>query len=77
MRDHDLIVSDPAVLDGQPRIKGTRLTVRRVLSIVGQYQSRDDLRADYPQLTDEAIQQALDYAAATLEDRVIPLRPAS
>jgi len=64
MREFDLIDSDPNVLDGQPCIKGTRLTVRRVLSIVGQYGSRDELRADYPQLTDVAIQQALDYTAS-------------
>jgi len=77
MNQFNLITTDPTVLDGQPCIKGTRLTVRRVLNIVGEYASRDELRADYPQLTDDAVQQALAYAAATLEDQVIPLRPAS
>jgi uncharacterized protein (DUF433 family) len=72
------ITSDPKILDGQPIIRGTRLTVRRVLTILADYRDRDDeLRKDYPQLEDEDIRQALAYAAATLEDRIIELRPAS
>lgn len=77
MNQFDRIVSDPAILDGQPCIRGTRLTVRRVLSVLGTYADREELRQDYPQLKDEDIRQALDYAAAQLEDRVVELRPAS
>jgi len=75
MNQFDRITSDPAILDGQPIIEGTRLTVRRVLTMLGQYPSRAMIRQDYPQLDDEAIEQALAYAAAQLEDRVVPLEP--
>ncbi len=77
MTEFDLIQIDPEVMQGQPCVKGTRLTVRRALTVLGQYRDRDELRKDYPQMTDRAIEQVLAYAAANLEDRVVPLRPAS
>jgi len=75
--EFDRITSDPKILDGQPIIRGTRLTVRRVLTVLANYVDREEMRKDYPQLEDEDIRQALAYAAATLEDRIIELRPAS
>jgi len=73
----DRITSDPEIMNGQPCVRGTRLTVRRVLAIVGEAASRDLIRQDYPQLDDEAIRQALGYAAAVLEDRIVPFKEAS
>lgn len=70
MNDFDRIVIDPAVMNGQPCIKGTRLTVKRVLLALSQYATREELRKDYPQLQEEDIQQALTYAAASLDDRI-------
>lgn len=61
----DRIVRDPDVMNGQPCIRGARLTVRRVVLAVAEAAHRDELRADYPELTDEDIRQALSYAAAT------------
>jgi uncharacterized protein (DUF433 family) len=69
----DRITADPAVVNGQPCIRGMRLTVRRVVSLVAQGLTREELRADYPELEDEDIHQALDYAASMVEDRWIPL----
>lgn len=77
MAAFDRIISDPAIMNGQPCIRGTRLTVRRELAILAEYSSREEIRQDYPQLEDEDIRQALAYAAATLEDQVVPLRSAS
>ncbi|MHB1158289.1 MAG: DUF433 domain-containing protein [Phycisphaerales bacterium] len=74
MEEFNLICFDPMVMNGQPCIGGTRLTIRRVLAVIAQYPNRQELRRDYPQLTDEAIRQVLAYAAANLEDRIIPLR---
>ena len=72
----DRITSDPKIVNGQPCIRGTRLTVRRVLLILATYDDRDELFREYPQLKEQDIQQALAYAAATLEDRIIELGPA-
>jgi uncharacterized protein (DUF433 family) len=75
MTTFDRITSDPAVLNGQPCIRGLRLTVRRVLETLATYTDRTELRTEYPELEDEDIRQALEYAAANLDDRVVDLRP--
>lgn len=68
MATFDRITSDPAVLNGQPCIRGLRLTVRRVLKALANYADRDELRAEYPELEEEDIRQSLRYAAANLDD---------
>ena len=75
--EFDRITSDPKIVNGQPCIRGTRLTVRRVLDALAVYPDRDELRRQYPQLEDEDIKQALAYASAAIEDRLIMMRPAS
>ena len=75
MAEFDRITSDPAKLNGQPCIRGMRLTVRRVLEALATYPDREELRAQYPELEDEDIRQALEYAAANLDDKVVELRP--
>lgn len=67
----DRITSDPARLNGQPCIRNLRLTVRRVVEAVALYPDRAQLRREYPELDDEDIRQALEYAAAMLDDRVV------
>ena len=61
---------DPAVMNGQPCIRGTRLTVRRVLYILAETNDREEIRRDYSRLDDEDIRQALLYAAASVDDRI-------
>lgn len=75
VRQFDRITVDPRVMNGQPCIRGTRLTVKRVVLLVSQGLSREDLRADYPELEDEDIRQALEYAASMIDDRYTPLSP--
>jgi uncharacterized protein (DUF433 family) len=70
----DRITSDPARLGGQPCIRTLRLTVRRVVEAVAAYPDRDELRREYPELQDEDIRQALEYAAAMLDDKALPLK---
>ena len=69
MSAFDRISSDPAILNGQPCIRGSRLTVRRVLEALATYPDRRQLRAEYPELEDEDIRQALACAAANLNDK--------
>ncbi|MBE3099849.1 MAG: DUF433 domain-containing protein [Acidobacteria bacterium] len=69
------ITSDPARLNGRPCIRNLRLTVRRVVEAVAMYPDRAELRREYPELEDEDIRQALEYAAAMLEDKALPLTP--
>ena len=70
----DRITVNPARMNGQPCIRDLRLTVRRVVELVALYPDRTELKAEFPQLEDEDIRQALAYAAAILDDRIIELR---
>lgn len=58
-------------MNGQPCIRGMRLTVRRVVEAVGLYPNRDELFRNYPELEPEDIRQALAFAAANLEDSAV------
>lgn len=69
----DRITCDPARMNGQPCIRNLRLTVRRVVEAVATYPNREELRREYPELEDDDIRQALEYAAANLEDKTVPL----
>jgi uncharacterized protein (DUF433 family) len=70
------ITCDPRRMNGQPCIRGLRLTVRRVVEAVATYPDRKDLKREYPELEEEDIREALAYAAASLEDRVVELAAA-
>jgi uncharacterized protein (DUF433 family) len=67
----DRITIEPGKMNGQPGIRGLRITVRRVLEALSAYESREELRADYPELEEEDIRQALTYAAAMLADETV------
>jgi len=67
------ITVDPGRMNGQPCIRNLRLTVRRVVELVALYPDRAELRREYPELEDEDIRQALAYAAAALDDRIVDL----
>ena len=71
----DRITVDPRQMNGQPCIRGMRLTVRRVLEAVSTYPNREELFAEYPELVAEDVTQALGFAAANL-DEVIDFRVA-
>jgi len=60
----DRITTDSEVLGGKPCIRGMRLSVQRVLEILAQNPSWDELRQDYPELEPEDIREALSFAAA-------------
>lgn len=70
----DRITIDPAVMNGQPSIRRMRLTVRRILEALATYPDRAELAVEYPELEDEDIRQALEFAAANLDDRVLELK---
>ena len=73
MTNLERITIDPKKMNGQPCIRGMRLTVRRVLEALAIYPDRSDLTKEYPELEEEDIRQALAYAAANLDDRVFEL----
>lgn len=52
-------------MNGQPCIRGMRLTVRRVVGIIATYEDRAELLRDYPELEEEDLRQASEFAAAS------------
>jgi uncharacterized protein (DUF433 family) len=69
----DRITVNPEIMNGQPCVRGLRLTVRRVVEAVALYPDRAELKAEYPELEDEDIRQALAFAALSLADEILPL----
>ncbi|MCX6603253.1 MAG: DUF433 domain-containing protein [Acidobacteria bacterium] len=65
-RSFDRITVDPGQMNGQPCIRGMRLTVRRVVEAVSLYPNREELFREYPELLEEDVRQALEFAAAKL-----------
>jgi len=72
----DRITIDLEIMNGQPCIRHLRLTVRRVVEAVALYPNRDDLQSEYPEIQEEDIRQALEFAARNLDGQVLPLEAA-
>jgi uncharacterized protein (DUF433 family) len=68
------IVVDPKVMVGKPVIRGTRITVEYVLTLLAQGLSGEEILKDYPHLTSDDISAVLLYAAkVTGREEVYPV----
>lgn len=65
------IVIDPEILAGKPVIKGTRIAVPFIVSLVAEGWTREQILKNYPPLREEDIGAALQYAAEVLNDQQI------
>ncbi|HEX9684139.1 MAG TPA: DUF433 domain-containing protein [Acidimicrobiales bacterium] len=71
------ITVDPAQMGGRPCIRGMRITVGMVLGRLAAGRAVDEILADYPYLERDDIHAALEYAAAMVDERELPVsRPA-
>jgi len=61
------IVSDPEVLRGKPRLKGTRIPVSLVLGYLASGKTAEDIIAEFPDLKSDQIAACLDYARELAE----------
>lgn len=57
------ISTNPNIMLGKPVIKGTRLTVGIIVEKIAYGATMEDIKKDYPFLTDDDIRAALLYAA--------------
>jgi len=57
------IVTDPKIMLGKPTVAGTRITVEQILRLLAQKLTIKDILADFPQLKEEDIKVAVEYAA--------------
>ncbi len=61
------IVSDPEILRGKPRLKGTRIPVGLVLGYLADGGTVEDIVAEFPDLKPDQIAACLDYARELAE----------
>ena len=67
------ITVNPTQMDGMPCIRGLRIPVAAVISMVAEGMTTDEILKDYPDLEPEDIQEALQYAAEAVRERELPL----
>lgn len=72
----DRIMTDHRVMGGVPCVSGTRIPVATIVGMVAEGMTSDEILHEFPQLSGEDIQEALRYAAAAVDERELPLRPA-
>lgn len=60
----DRITIDPDVVHGRPAVRGTRMRVSDVLSLLAAGASEAEILADYPYLESDDVKACLEYAAA-------------
>ena len=67
---------DHRVMGGVPCVRGTRIPVATVVGSLADGMATEELLGEFPQLTAEDVADALRYAAAAVDERELPLRPA-
>jgi uncharacterized protein (DUF433 family) len=73
MTESARIVLDPAILAGKPVIRGTRLSVDFVISLMADGWSEAEILRNYPGLTREDLAACLAYARDVLKsEKVYP-----
>lgn len=60
------ITANPEIFGGKPIIRGLRISVELILSLLAQGETTDDILADYPALEAEDIRAAIAYAHAVI-----------
>ncbi|MBM4147377.1 MAG: DUF433 domain-containing protein [Nitrospira sp.] len=60
------IIINHRIMLGKPVIRGTRLTVEIIVEKLAYGQTFDDLKKDYPFVTEDDIRAALLYAAKSI-----------
>ena len=76
MKYQDHIVRDASVCGGEPVIKGTRVTVRTILSSLAEGARIEEILKDFPTLSADDVRAVIAFAAASAEeDLPIPSMP--
>jgi len=71
----DRITIDPDVMGGQPCIRGLRIPVSLIIKLIASGKSVKEILEDYPELEEEDVRQALEYAAWATTEASIPIIP--
>lgn len=63
---------DPKVCGGKPTIRGTRIMVKNILGMVAGGYTVNRVIEAYPELSQEMVEAALEYAAAVIDEQQVP-----
>jgi uncharacterized protein (DUF433 family) len=70
-RWQDYIIIDPEVHHGDPCIKGTRIPISMIMGSLADGLAPEEILVYYPQLTRQAIQAVLAYAAELMQQEAL------
>ena len=60
------ITADPEIFGGKPIIRGMRISVELILSLLAQGETAESIQSDYPDLEPDDIRACLAYAHAVV-----------
>ncbi len=60
------ITANPEIFGGKPIIRGMRISVELILSLLAQGVSQEDILADYPDLDPDDVRACLAYAHSVI-----------
>ena len=66
----EYMTSDPEMLRGKPRLRGTRIPASLILGDLAAGKTVEDIAAEFPDLTREPIAACVDYARDLAEFEV-------
>ena len=72
--NQERITVDPKICSGKPCIRGTRIMVKNILGMIAGGYSLDKVVEAYPELTQEDVSAALDYASQVIDEEKVILR---
>ena len=71
------VTINPQVCDGQPTIRGMRITAKTILEYLAAGETQGAILKAYPVLEPQDIQACLQFASRTLDKKVHPFELAS
>ena len=71
---NEFVVVDPIICSGKPIVRGTRIMVKNILGMVAGGYAVDQIIEAYPELTQEMVQAALEYAATVIDEEQVIAR---
>jgi uncharacterized protein (DUF433 family) len=66
----DRVTVNANICQGQPTIRGTRITVAVILRMIASGMTPQEIAQDYPELSEEDVRQAAAYGAGLASEQI-------
>ena len=67
------ITVNPGQMDGVPCVRGLRIPVATIVSMIADGMTSKEILEDYPDLEPEDLQECLQFAAEAVRERKLPV----